>query len=243
MTWPNRIRLFVGLVVVLALVGGGTLVFTQRQARVESDTAAITAEQFAVGAPYPGIVSASNVTPGAAVRAGDVLFEIRSPLLARDLATESVTADDLGVAVTAEGTFVVTAPVDGTVAESLAPVGDFVQAGEVLSRIDRDDTMGVTAEFTLTARDYGRIVSGATVDLRLPDDRTIAGKVVQIDVDTVAGEATAVITIDSAVLAARPIGGLHRPGTPVVATLHLRDDGPWAGVADAFGDLLRQVGL
>lgn len=243
MTWPNRIRLFFGLIVVLAIVAGATLVFTQRQSRAESVTATITAEDYAAGAAFPGTVITGDVEPGDTVTAGEVLFEIRSPLLARDLATDSVTAADLGVDVADDGTFTVVSTVDGTVSEVLAPVGDFVQTGQVLARIDRDETMGVSAQFTLTARDYGRIAPGSAVDLRLPDDRTIAGTVAQIDVDTVAGEAASVITIDSPVLTTRPIGGLYRPGTPVVATLHLRDDGPWAGVTDALGDFLRKVGL
>ena len=44
-------------------------------------------------------------------------------------------------------------------------------------------------------------------------------------------------------LADQKISGLYRPGTPVVATLSLRDDGPLAGVSDSFRDFLRRMGL
>ena len=37
--------------------------------------------------------------------------------------------------------------------------------------------------------------------------------------------------------------GLVTDGTPVVARLTLRDDGPLAGVGDGFIDFLRRIGL
>jgi hypothetical protein len=39
------------------------------------------------------------------------------------------------------------------------------------------------------------------------------------------------------------LGNLTKSGTPVVATLQLRDDGPLAGVSDMAFDFLRQIGL
>ena len=36
---------------------------------------------------------------------------------------------------------------------------------------------------------------------------------------------------------------LTKTGTPVVATLQLRDDGPLSGVSDGVFDFLRQIGL
>ena len=41
MTWGNRIKMTVGILVVLALVAVFTVVFTQRQAQVISTSAAI----------------------------------------------------------------------------------------------------------------------------------------------------------------------------------------------------------
>lgn len=243
MTWPNRLRLFVGLIFVFALVAACTVVFTQRQSRAESTTASMTAQEYEVGAVYAGTVTAAHVVVGDEVATGDVLFEVRSPALARDLATDAVTAADLGVDVTTDGTYTVTATIDGTVSEATAPVGDFVPSGAVIARIQESGSLAVSAEFTLTARDYGRIEEGSVVDLRLPDDRTIVGKVDAIDVDTVAGRATSIVTVESTALAAHQIGGLFQPGTPVVATLHLRQDGALAGVTDAVGDFLRRIGL
>ncbi|WP_298941832.1 HlyD family efflux transporter periplasmic adaptor subunit [uncultured Microbacterium sp.] len=243
MTWGARFRLAGGLLLVVAIVAAFTVIFAQRQTRAESTSAAMTAQEFDVGTTYAGTVTESLVEVGDDVTAGEDLFSVRSPALARDLATEAVTAEDFAFPVASDGSYVIVSTVDGTVSEVSAPVGDFVQGGQVVARIDQAGTLAVTAEFTLTARDYGRIADGSVVDLRLPNDLTVSGVVDDIDVDTVAGRATSVITVTSASLAAEDFGGLYQPGTPVVATVHLRDDGPLAGVTDAVGDFLRKIGL
>jgi len=242
-TWANRIRLGLGLVVVLAVVAVCTVAFNQRQLRAESTSASIDAQRYAVGTIYAGTIVEQLVEAGDEVEAGETLFRVRSPLLARDLASEYITAADLGVAVDADGTFAVPATVDGTVADVISPVGDFAQSGHVLATVDRAGTLTVTAEFTLTPRDYGRIAAGAAVDILLPDDRTIRGAVTEIDVETIEGRATSTITIESVTLEKQAIEGMYRPGTPVRAMLHLRDDGPLAGVVDMLRDSLRRIGL
>ncbi|WP_164743572.1 HlyD family efflux transporter periplasmic adaptor subunit [Microbacterium sulfonylureivorans] len=243
MTWPNRIRLFFGLLVVLAIVAVCTIAFNQRQLRAESASASIVSQEYSVGSIYAGTVTEQLVRAGDTVKAGDTLFLVHSPLLARDLASESITESDLGVPVDPDGTLAVTSSVDGTVSEVFAPVGDFAQSGEVLAAIDRAQTLTVEAEFTLTSRDYGRMSDGTIVDLLLPDDRSIRGIVTEIDVETVDGLATSTVTIESAALKAQSLEGLYRPGTPVRATLHLRDDGPLSGVSDMLRDFREQVGL
>lgn len=243
MTWAARFRLTGGLLLVVAIVAACTVIFAQRQTRAESTSAAMTAQEFDVGTTYAGTVTESLVEVGDDVTAGAELFSVRSPTLARDLATEAVTAEDFAFPVAADGTYIIVSTVDGTIAEVSAPVGDFVQGGQVIARIDQAGTLAVSAEFTLTARDYGRIADGSVVELRLPNDSTVAGVVDGIDVDTVAGRATSTITVTSSSLAREDFGGLYQAGTPVVATVYLRDDGPLAGVTDAVGDFLRKIGL
>lgn len=243
MTWGARLRLAGGMLVVLAVVAACTVVFSQRQTRAESTSAAMVAQEFDVGTTYAGTVTESFVAVGDEVIAGEELFSVRSPTLARDLATDAVAASDFAFPIEADGTYTIVSTVAGTVSEVTAPVGDFVQGGQVVARIDQEGTLAVVAEFTLTARDYGRIADGSVVELRLPNDSTITGVVDGIDVDTVAGRATSKITVNSASLAAEDFGGLYQPGTPVVASMHLRDDGPLAGVTDALGDFLRKIGL
>lgn len=243
MTWAARLKLLVGLVVVLVIVGACTIVFTQRQNSAQSASATITAQELTVGAVYAGTLVDQKVGAGDTVRRGETLFTVRSPQLLRDLEAGVIHATDLDGVDPATGTYDILATVDGTVADIAAPIGDFVGAGATVATIDRAGSLGVTARFTLTARDYGRIARGTAVDVQLPNDTTISGTVDAIEVETVDGRAASTITVETPALGAADIGGLYRPGTPVVATLALRDDGPFAGAADGFRDFLRRMGL
>jgi hypothetical protein len=101
----------------------------------------------------------------------------------------------------------------------------------------------VQAQFQLTPLDFGRIADEATVEYVLPNQQVLTGAVSTLDVETVDGEAVATVHVDSAGLVWGDEQGLIQPGTPVEATLYLRDDGPLAGVSDRFKALLHRVGL
>lgn len=243
MTWPNRLKLLFGLIVVLGVVAGCTVVFTQRQNSEQSVSATITAESFAVGALYAGTVVDQLVQPGDTVTAGEPLLVVRSPQLVRDLDDEAIDPSELDGVDAAAGTYQIVATVDGVVDTIDTPLGDFVSGGGVAATIDRAGTSTVSAEFVLTPRDYGRVATGAAAALLLPDDDTIPGVVSKIEVETVDGQAKATLTITSDTLTAHASDALFQPGTPVRASLQLRDDGPLAGAGDALRDFLHRLGL
>lgn len=243
MTWPNRFRLLLGILVVLILVAGGTLIFNQRQLKAESLTASIVAAEYSVGTSYAGVVTEQLVDVGDLVTVGQPLFHLRSAMLVRDLADASVDPADLGLKLLDDGTFAVSANVAGTVSEVLTPVGDFASADAALAKIDRAGTLAVSAEFSLSPRDYSRISTGSVVDIRLPDDRTISGTVSAIDVETIGGQARSTVIVDSTALDSAADEPLFAPGTPVQAAMFLRDDGPLAGVSDLMSDFIRKIGL
>ena len=241
MTWTNRIKLFLGLVAVLLTVAAATVIFNQRQSQVLSTTAQIEAEHYDVGTDYGGLVIERYVDEGDTVTAGQRLYAIESPMLLRDIEQGMVPADLTSVA--PDGTLVVRASVDGTVASLGLDAGGYAGSGGVIATLDREGTVYVEAEFVLTPRDFGRVPVRATVDLRLPDGSVTGGTVTDFEVVTVDGDAHVTARIESPALAADTANGLVRPGTPLEATLHLTDDGPLAGAVDALGDLARKVGL
>ena len=243
MNWANRLKLFIGAIVVVGIVAACTVIFTQRQDSAQSVTAAIEAETLTVGAVYAGTVVDQLVQPGDTVTQGQPLLVVHSVQLSRDLDAKVVTATELDGVDTTAATYQVVATVDGTVASVDAPVGDFVAGGTAVASIARAGSLTVSAQFALSPRDYGRIVTGANVDLLLPDDATIGGHVSKVEVATVDGQAKATVTATSAELSAESANALYQPGTPVRATLHLRDDGLLAGPADAFRDFMRRLGL
>ena len=243
MTWANRLKLLLGLIVVVALVATFTLVFNQRQQRATSTSASIGAESYPVGTDYGGIVTRQYVKAGDTVEQGQKLFDVQSLRLQQDVAAGLVTATSAAYPVSRDGTATLVATVSGRISSIIVEQGAFAQAGAVLAHIDRAGTLYVTADFTLTARDYARISDGAAVQILLPNQRTLQGKVGRIEVQTVNGSAQSTIHVVSGQLVEGSDNGLVSPGTPVVATLHLRDDGILSGPSDALADLLRKIGL
>jgi multidrug resistance efflux pump len=248
MTWANRLRLLGGLVVVFAIVAVFTFVFAQRQSHATSSSATIVAQNYPVGTDYGGIVVEQFVDEGDEVRPGDPIVAVRSLQLQRDLAAGIVTASTVASAATAavpddDGTMMLTATVDGTVNDLAVAQGGFAQAGGVVAVIERSDSLFVEAEFLLSARDYGRIEDAAPVELLLPNQRILRGHVESVDVETVLGEAKSTLRVVSDELVDGESNHLIADGTPVVATLTLRDDGPFAGAVDLLSDFIRKIGL
>jgi hypothetical protein len=68
MTWTQRLRLFGGIVAVLALTAVLTLVFNQRQAQALSTTGQVVSAQASVGAAYGGVVTQAEAGDGDEVK-------------------------------------------------------------------------------------------------------------------------------------------------------------------------------
>jgi multidrug resistance efflux pump len=245
-TWTNRLRLWGGMVVVLLVVAGATLVFNQRQSEVVSTSATIAAQEYAMGTDYGGTVTDEYVEEGDTVAKGDRIMQVQSLQLAQDI-RKGVVGDHTVTSayeIAPGGLITFKAEVSGTVAKLDVKAGGYVQAGAELGSIHKADSLFVTSSYLLTARDYGRISEGARVDMVLPDDRTIEGTVRTVSVETnVDGRARTTVDVESPELERSPSSGITTPGTPVDATLHLRDDGRLAGTVDMFRDFLRQIGV
>ena len=243
MTWVNRVKLFAGLVGVFALVAVLTLIFNQRQAQVASASASIQAAEYPVGTDYGGIVIERLVDEGDAVNAGQPLFTVQSPTLQADVAEGLVSLENVAYSVSPDGVLTLTASIDGTVTGITTERGSFVQAGQVLATINRGGSLFVSAQFVLTSSDYAGIEEGAAVEIVLPNQARISGSLDSVEVMTVDGQAETTARVLSTGLADGEFNGLVAPGTPVSATLSLRDDGPLAGVGDGFHGFLRTIGL
>jgi multidrug resistance efflux pump len=243
MTWANRMRLVVGLIVVVAVVAAATLILSQRQTETASTTASIKAISYSIGSDYAGTVTDAKVKVGQSVRAGQPLLVIQSASLARDQKSKTTVPTNSAYRVGPGGVVTLLATEPGFVSNVGASVGGFVAAGAPLATIDRSGSLYVLATFHLDPYDFSRIDNGAEVGLTLPNQQLLVGQVSQINVTTESGSADASIKVRSSELRRGSYSGLVEPGTPISAILHLRDDGPLAGVKETFLSLVRQSGL
>ncbi|MCW2812035.1 MAG: Barrel-sandwich domain of CusB or HlyD rane-fusion [Friedmanniella sp.] len=244
MTWIARLRLFAGILGVVALVAVLTLIFNQRQTKVASLSATVAADTYDVGAAYGGTVSKQFVKEGDTVKKGQKLFTIESVTLKQDLDNNiSVASTDAYTVDTSNATITYKATVAGQVGDLSARTGNALGNGQPLATITVAKSQYIDARYLLSPRDYERVQKGATAKILLPNNETITGTVTTIQVATENAKAATKVRVDSPQLTDPALADLTKDGTPVVATLQLRDDGPLAGPSDLVFNFLRQIGL
>ncbi|WP_062383700.1 HlyD family efflux transporter periplasmic adaptor subunit [Demequina iriomotensis] len=241
MSWMNRFRFGLGLVAVLLIGLFGTVVFNQREHRVDSLSGSIRAVEHPVGTDYGGLVTQVYVGVGDVVEPGDPLLVISSTTLERDIAEGLVKTGRGGVS--KEGTLTVSASVPGVITELPVGRGSYAWQGSPVATISEQDTLYVQADYLVSTLDFGRITDVAQVDIRLPDSTVLTGQVAAMDVEEAGDQSLVTLRVSSDDLVWGSVDELVEPGTPVLSTLHLRDDGFLAGPGDALSSLIHQIGL
>jgi multidrug resistance efflux pump len=241
MTWSNRLRLGLGIVLVIALAGVLTFHLNAQKGLAKSTDGTITSEHYNVSSPYSGLVTESHVKKHDMVKAGQPLFVIDSAALRNELALDMEPSSTAATTVNADGTVVVTATSAGEVTDVEAQQGTFVQGAATLAKVDRAGTLKVEADFTLTPNEYARVEDKAPVTIVLPNQKQLNGTVETVDVKTKNGNAEAVVTVASKELKLGAENGLVATGTPVTAELHLRNDGVVSTVANNVKDFFRGI--
>lgn len=224
MTWSTRFRLFFGTLLVILLVGALTVALSQRKGEATASSASVDAVTYAVGTDYAGAVVEQFVARGDLVNAGDPIATLQSNDLARDLADEIIVRSSEVFQVNADGTLTLTSAVTGVVLSVDVPTGGYAAAGAVVATIAAVDTLFVSAEFRLPPADFARIVQGAPVSITLPDGGRVEGTVGPVETTTVDGQAVATVEVVVDEAAFDDLGGFVLPGTPVSATMTLRND-------------------
>jgi multidrug resistance efflux pump len=241
MTWSNRLRLLLGLILVVAVVGVLTMVHSQRKGETTSASATVEAVEYPVGTDYPGTVIEQFVVQGDGITAGAPIVRIQSNTLLETIRNGSpLTSNDV-YDINADGTLTVKSTVTGIVEDLQVQQGGYAAGGNTIATIAATEGLYVEAEFALDPKDYARIEEGATVELELPSTERLDGTVTSFEVETVDGEAQAAVKIESDKLVFTGSEGLIAPGTPVVADMQLRHDDPLARAVASIKRVLNDV--
>ncbi|WP_062200638.1 HlyD family efflux transporter periplasmic adaptor subunit [Demequina salsinemoris] len=241
MLLTNQVRFALGLAVVLLIGALSTVVFNQREHRLDSVTGSIQAVEHPVGTDYAGIVTTTYVAQGDEVSVGDPLMQISSTTLERDVAEGLVDVED-GL-VSAEGDLTIVASVDGIVTDIAVNAGSYAWQGSPVATISEEDTLYVTSDFQVNRLDFDRIPAVESVDITLPDDTIITGTLEDFTVEQAGDYSTVTGIISSNDLDWGSVNGLVAPGTPVLSTLNLEDSSILAGVGDMLQQFVHRIGL
>ena len=224
MTWRKRIGLFLGLLFVLALAAGLTMYVNHNNGQVAGQSASLAAQDYPVGTDYSGTITEQYVQVGDQVKAGQPLFELQSPTLARDLAQGLVTKDSLTHELKGTDTLVITATNAGQVDSVAYTSGAFVPANSTIATVQQAGTMYVDRRLPALGQGLRPDSGQGHLSVVLPNNQKITATVGQIQVRTENGEARTTVRAYSPALANGT--GLFAVGTPVQATLSLEERRP-----------------
>ena len=241
MTWANRARMLFGVLVIIAVVAALTIVFSQRKGETTSSSASVEALSYPVGTDYAGSVVEQLVEQGDVVAAGDPIATIQSNSLLHELDNDATIASSEVYDVHDDGTLTLKSTVAGTVDKLLVLQGGYAAAGTTIAEISASEPLFVSAEFVLDPKDFARVYEGAAVRLELPNSESITGTVDSFEVETVEGQARAVVKVTSKKLVFGGSGGLIAPGTPIVAEMKLRNDDLLARGVDSVRDFVSDL--
>jgi multidrug resistance efflux pump len=245
MTWRNRFKLFFGFIAVVAIVGVLTIMFSQRKGEAESTSASIEAITYPVGTDYAGTVVEQFVLVGDEIVAGDPIATVQSNTLAQDLADGATIADNDVFTVSPDGTLTIKSTVNGVVASMDVQQGSYAASGSTIATLAATDGLYVEAQYILDPKDFGRVHQGAEVELELPNSDVISGTVGKVEVTTEEGQAISIVRVESEALEYGSHEGLVASGTPVIATMQLRNDDVLARLVDtvtsAISDVLARI--
>ena len=233
----------------VALVAALTLVFNQRRSQALSLTAQVVADQVTVGAQFGGVVVSQYVAEGdSRRRRATDLFTVVVPrtvgTAGEVVAAGPRCANAAYVVDPKKPTVTYRALATGRAHRCRGTEGGFVQSGSALATIT-----AVGSEYAMPSSGSRRATTGGS---RAAPASTCSCPT------TAASRATVrAVSVDDRGRPG-PDRGDHRqrrparhgadagssmPGTPVSATLSLRDDGPLAGPTDAMVDFLRKIGV
>ena len=243
MTWPNRLRLWSGLILVLALVAVLTLLVNQRSRQAFTDDAEIGPQQSTIGSEYSGVVVAQYVQAGQKVHAGDRLFTLSSLDLQRDVANGLKPVSTSSYTIDAKhGQVTFLAQMDGTLTDLKARLGTFAAAGD-MATITASGTQYVTAQFRLTPDQYGRLHIGAPADVELPQPVAAVRHGLRRVGEDLPGRRSDEGRAGRPRLRSASLTSLSQPGSPVSVTLTLADTSILSGPTNRFRDFLQRIGV
>lgn len=235
MSFLTRVKYLFGTLLVLSAVGALTVHLNDRISTVQAASATLTAHEYSVGTSYSGTLVADHTHVGDTVKAGQVLFVVQSNDLARDISNHAVKPKKAPYDVRHHDELVVRAPSAGKVVKVGYVKGAFLPSDATLASIQKTGTTRVDAKFHLSPREYALIRKAHSLQVTLPDDRTVRAKVTRVTVTTKGDQAQTEVRARAPQFDNR---GLFSAGTPVRAQVRLNDHGVVHRVQNVVSGLL-----
>lgn len=231
-----RLRLLIGILIIIGLTGGLFIYLNYSMSVVSSRSASLQSDMNAVSVEYGGVIKKRYVEVGTKVAKDDPLFELTSPDLSEALRTSRISTESLLFSVTPDGDILLRASNSGVLREVNFAEGAFVPANSPIATIALDGSAYVTAKYSLQAPDYARINRGNAVSVTLPDNTRLDAKVFDI---TLEQSGDKVLTIVKARFNENAnISPTFSVGTPVSTSWQLENNSWYTTMLNSFKRLV-----
>jgi multidrug resistance efflux pump len=239
MSVRNRLRLITGIFFVLTLLGVLLLYLNYSLAHVSSMSAKLLSDQYTVGTDYSGIITKQYVSEGQHVNTGDKLFVIQSSLLNADLASGSISKNDIAYSLDNQNDIVLKSTGSGTISNIAYLEGSFVPANKEIATITKTGSLYVQASYSLSPPDYARIRNGNTVQVTLPNDQKVSASIFDISVQS---SGNLVQTIIKARISGLDTSSAFTDGTPVTTELQLNGKTLYSSLRESLQKIIQPHG-
>ena len=238
MKFTSRIKFFMGIVIVLIVVGLLVFYLINSMSVSHSSKAALAADASSIGTDYAGLVVKQNVEEGDKVQKGQTLFEIRSAQLNDAITSKTVVPRSLPFSIDpATNDILLKASDDGVVQKINYHQGSFVPTGGIVATVNTVGSLYVVANFKLSPPDYARISKNSKLEITFPDNTRMQATVFNIALASNEGH---VDTVVKARLKNADISDFRfSVDTPVQATLQLSNAQWYQRVLDGIQQLLK----
>lgn len=241
MSHKGKIRLLSSALLVIATCGVLLVYMSYSMAHIGSRSATLESDVINIGVDSPGTLEELNVSVGENVNKGDILAIIHSPVLQSDIESGRVNKEDTGYEINSKNDIVLRAPQRGAVRAINFTQGAFVPSVKEIIVINRVDKIYAVAKYRLSPPDYGRIDQTTLVDVKLPDNTQLVGRVVDVSLGDANGQTETTIKAE---LDSNSINRYtFRPGTPIEVTLRLNGKNLADSVAETALSIERKIGL
>lgn len=241
MKFTSRVRFVFGIIVVVLIVGALSMYLNGIMSVSQSSKAELAADSMTIGTDYPGLVVKQNVEEGDTIKKGEVLFEIQSAQLNDDLTKGVVSASSLPFSVDPTTNYIqLKASEDGVVEKINYKSGSYVPNGAIVASVHTVSSLYVVAHFHLSPPDYARIDKSNKMVLRFPDNSTQTATIFSV---ALVSNGDNVDTVVKARLSNADISDFRfSVGTPVEATLPLKQDNIFQGLFTYLQGLFKPLG-
>lgn len=225
MKTSGKLRLFIGITVVVLIVGLLTVFLNMSMSTSASIKAELDAQARSVGTDYAGLVVKQNVEEGQEVKENDVLFEIDSQQLKQSLANNSITAKSLTVTLNPKTNNVqLRANNSGVIDEIFFREGAYIPGSTVVATMYVVDSLFVKAHFKLSPNDYARIEKGTPLEVLFPDNTKKEATITTVNLESSEDKENVDTVITAKITDVDMSDFRFAVGTPVDATLHLKQN-------------------